>query len=965
MSNLLFLKQWNNYYNRRIKTSTNYLSTQYILKENINFNPNDDINTELIINWTQNWLPDYMLLLSGNMPTIPASFMDGMTFCRIMNADQNVYEIEGTAAEVQASMISNRFFGSDNKELNLSVMANYENESYGTVYIDIEGSVDLDKFYCAVPVIDGLSINIWSDSNSITITSSNMPGGGVLNKASLESLGWLGEEPVWGITFTGASPDVVWGLVDTRQLPNILTEQKWFVTDCVRTRKNQYNIKLHRDIISDNMYGLSTGVFNVDRCRLSSDNPLIFNKEGFEYNQIKKEEYLISDRTNTPWIVGYMAKNTSSNNSISFADDYDIDMRDTSFSNWTYATKLGTKYGPATVTDCKIGISYENDWWTGGYTGCFIWNGPSTNWTETVSGNNIGLANEMVRYSESNYNTVKNANRINWWNWSLANDKENTAHLPDLTASQITDLRSYNGKKILFSDGVYLISFTNPHDVITTYTDNENELTQYIVDTLASHSPTGTVKHRHLEVYKTRKSAYSLSYSKVADITTISWKLPSTANSLTDAPYKMFCLPLPLTGHNVYVDSHLQDKDVNLQVAMDILANTTQGQIYDVQVLPFCPIEFASYSAGSTSTYLTSPAGTQDVDYSLITNTHTEQEWIEDPNEDGHYEDVTVTDTIGRIYFPETSSFKFTTTQILKKNSNGTYSRVNINVQPYLNGSGETKILSEQQFIRLCDSTYTSVFEMSPVKNGGINSFNMFCTYKPYNPYILVAPNFGNLYGNSYEDSRGLLCLGDYSLPNTDSAWQQYELNNKTYQQSFNREITHMEKEFAIQRQEAGFGIAAGTVQGITTGAVVGGMASGNPLGAVIGGAVGGATSLIGGAMDYANLGKRQYEEINYRKDLFNFSLQNIKAMPHTLTKTSAIVANTKYLPFIECYDATDAERDILRQYIEYNGMKAGYVGNINASGFVKANIIKYNEPLPANEVDALNTELIKGVYFE
>ena len=553
----------------------------------------------------------------------------------------------------------------------------------------------------------------------------------------------------------------------------------------------------------------------------------------------------------------------------------------------------------------------------------------------------------MVRYSESSYNTVKNANRINWWNWALADTKENAEHVPGLTETQIADLRGYNGKRVLFSDGVYLISFTNPYTTTTTYTDNENELTRYIVETLASHSPTGTVKHRHLEQYKTRKQQYSLSYTKVADITTIDWKLPSTANSLTDAPYKMFCLPLPLDGHSVYIDSKLQDKDVNLQVAMDILNNTTQGQIYDVQVLPFCPIEFASYSVGSTSTYLTSPTGIQDADYSLITNTQGQ-----------------TTTTIGRIYFPKTSSFKFTTTQILKKNSNGSYSRVNINVQPYLNGTGETKILSEQQFIRLCDSTYTSVFEMSPVKNGGINSFNMFCTYKPYNPYILVAPNFGGLYGNSYEDSRGLLCLGDYSLPNTDTAWQQYELNNKTYQQSFNRDITHMEKEFAIQRQEAGFGIAAGTVQGAASGAMAGAMVGGG-YGAAAGAIVGGATSLIGGAMDYANIGKRQKEEINYRKDMFNFSLQNIKAMPNTLTKTSAIVANTKYLPFIECYDATDEERDILRQYIEYNGMKAGYVGSINASGFVRANIIKYNESLPAHEVDALNTELIKGVYFE
>lgn len=890
-----------------------------------------------------------MLLLSGNMPTIPASFMDSMTYCSIINNDQQVYNFEGTAPQLQANMATHRFFDTDTKDLNIGIMANYDNDNYGSVYIDIEGDVALNQFYCVVPVIDGMTITVWSDSNSIEITSSNMPGGGVLNKASLESLGWLGEENVWGIKFEGASPDVVWGYVDTRQIPNILTAQKWFVTDCIRTRKNQYKINLHRDIVSDNMYGLSTGVFNVDRCKLPSDNPLIFNKEGFEYNQIKKEEYLISDRTNTPWIVGYIAENTNSSHSISFAKDYDIDRRSTSFAEWEYANKLGTQHGPATVTDCKIGISWEHNWWEGGYTGCFIWNGPATNWTETVSGDNIGLNNEMVRYSESNYNTVKNAYRINWWNWSLANEKENTAHLPDLTASQITDLRSYNGKKVLFSDGVYLISFTNPYDTIYTYTDNDNELTQYIVNTLASHSPTGTVKHTHLEEYKTRRSTYVLSYNKVADITTINWKLPSTANKLTDAPYKMFCLPLPLAGHSVYVDSYKQDKDVNLQVAMDILANTTSGQIYDVQVLPFCPIEFASYSVGSTSTYLTSPSGIADVDYSLITNTVGQS-----------------TTTIGRIYFPKASSFKFTTTQILKKNSNGTYSRVNINTQPYLAATGETKILSEQQFIRLCDSTYTSVFEMSPVKNGGINSFNMFCTYKPYNPYILVAPNFGGLYGNSYEDSRGLLCLGDYSLPNTDTAWQQYELNNKTYQQSFNREITHMEKEFAIQRQEAGWQIAAGTVQGAASGAMAAGMASGgNPYAAAAGAIVGGATSLIGGAMDYANLGKRQGEEINYRKDMFNFSLQNIKAMPNTLTKTSAIVANTKYLPFIECYDATPEEQQILRQYIEYNGMKAGYVGSINASGFVRANIIKYNEPLPAHEVDALNTELVKGVYFE
>lgn len=360
MSNLLFLKQWNNYYNRRIKTSTDYISTPYILKENINFNPNDDIDTELIINWNQSWVPDYMLLLSDNMPTIPASFMDGINFCSITNNYQEVYLSTGTEAEVQASMATNKFFDLDTKELDLNKMANYENDNYGHVFIDLEGYIALDQFYCVVPIITGMSIHLWSDNNDITITTSNMPDGGVLNKAALESLGWVDNEEIWGISFLGASPDAVWGHVDTRQIPTIVTDQKWFVTDCVRTRKNQYNIKLHRDIVGDNMYGLTTGVFNIDRCKLSSDNPLIFNKEGFNYNQIKKDEYLISDRTNTPWIVGYIAENANSSHSISFAKNYDIDLRNTSFANWEYANKLGTQYGPATVTECKIGIAYEN-----------------------------------------------------------------------------------------------------------------------------------------------------------------------------------------------------------------------------------------------------------------------------------------------------------------------------------------------------------------------------------------------------------------------------------------------------------------------------------------------------------------------------------------------------------------------------------------------------------------------------
>ena len=50
MSNLLFLKNYNNYYNRRIKTDINFSNYDYQILQNINFNPNDDIDTEQIVN---------------------------------------------------------------------------------------------------------------------------------------------------------------------------------------------------------------------------------------------------------------------------------------------------------------------------------------------------------------------------------------------------------------------------------------------------------------------------------------------------------------------------------------------------------------------------------------------------------------------------------------------------------------------------------------------------------------------------------------------------------------------------------------------------------------------------------------------------------------------------------------------------------------------------------------------------
>lgn len=140
----------------------------------------------------------------------------------------------------------------------------------------------------------------------------------------------------------------------------------------------------------------------------------------------------------------------------------------------------------------------------------------------------------------------------------------------------------------------------------------------------------------------------------------------------------------------------------------------------------------------------------------------------------------------------------------------------------------------------------------------------------------------------------------------------------------------------------------------------------GGPIGAGVMGAVGAGASLAGGIADISNTKKLQAEQLSAKTDQFNYSLQNIKAQPTTLTKTSAINATNKYVPFIEYYSCTDEEKQILEDFITYNGMNAGYVGNIDFSGYVQANIIRANSvQINATELSVLNEELAKGVYLQ
>ena len=283
------------------------------------------------------------------------------------------------------------------------------------------------------------------------------------------------------------------------------------------------------------------------------------------------------------------------------------------------------------------------------------------------------------------------------------------------------------------------------------------------------------------------------------------------------------------------------------------------------------------------------------------------------------------------------------------------------------------KMSNDCSLYRLSAGNYSAIFEFSPAKSFGFDGFRVDCTYKPYSPWIHVIPKLKGLYGADFaniDDSRGLICGGDYSLPQITNEWANYQLSNKTYQDVFDRQIKNMDVNNAIARQEQNWQSLAGTISAGAGGATTGLMLGGVP-GAVAGALVGSTAGAIGGALDYENLVKRQNEAKSYATDMFNYSLQNIKAIPNALAKTSALVANTKIWPFLEIFECTDREKKAYLDKLEYDGMTIMAIGKLSdyivagQSHYFKGDIIRMPTiKEDSHVVDEIYTEIKKGVYI-
>ena len=281
------------------------------------------------------------------------------------------------------------------------------------------------------------------------------------------------------------------------------------------------------------------------------------------------------------------------------------------------------------------------------------------------------------------------------------------------------------------------------------------------------------------------------------------------------------------------------------------------------------------------------------------------------------------------------------------------------------------KLANECDVLRLVSQNYSAIFEFSAAKSGGVDGFLADCTYKPWSPYIHILPKLKGLYGDNFvsiDDARGLICGGDMSLPQLSNAWANYQLQNKTYQEMFDRQIKNMDVQNDINRQGALAQLIAspftGGSAGATAGAKIGGM-----QGAAIGAAAGAVGGGITAGIDYANNIRMMEENRQYKIDMYGYNLQNIQAIPTSLTKTSALTYNTRVWPFIEYYTCTETERSALKDKMKYNGMTIMKIGKLTdyllgEDNFYKGQLIRLNIKVDSHMAYEIYNELNKGVYL-
>lgn len=695
---------------------------------------------------------------------------------------------------------------------------------------------------------------------------------------------------------------------------------RWFIIESTRTRQGQYNVTLKRDVIADNYNKVLNSDCFIQKATVSDESALIYNQESITTNQIKTAEYPLKDESKMAWIVGFVnreapAKTISINSSV--VADYEM-------STYRFKDYFTKDANSETIIDGYVYVT-NTQYSSSPFASKFVLD-------EYANQTNLGNSTSKGDYKYTDQNgTLKAYIQENGLNLALNISTKHSLYDGISSDSNYNSLLYEEGKIVRDGTDFYKIG-TKVETHERTYRITEDKDGTYLLTYLTNFMKnfagykSGTpyfeiyIKYDSLRLTKTPvvEGEYSIDY-------------PGKTGHLInkDAPFDVFCIPY---ADDMKIRVGSSEVQANKQFAMSIaseIGRNLDGNCYDIQLLPFCPM----------------------TGYTVTDN-------IFDINSSDAKRRTAIKKGDTAVYWMFWST-----------SNSGTF---NIHL-PLL--AGNKKIANQCDMYRLVSPNYSGQFEFNLAKNGGsVEYFNVDYTYLPISSYIHVNPDFKGLYGSDFNDARGLICQGDFSIMYLSDPWKNYQQNNKNFEQIFSREISNMDVNRKYQRM------------GETISAWTGALGAGGSIGGLIGGVAGGITggvagvaSLAAGYADRSISDKLYQESVSFKKDMHEMQLENIKALPNSIAKTTAYNENNKIFPILEYYTCTDEEKDLVAKAIVNMGMTVNAVGKpidyfyntwsyngIFSKGFFKATLIRLEDlPEDYHMLQAIAEELSLGIYFK
>lgn len=725
-------------------------------------------------------------------------------------------------------------------------------------------------------------------------------------------------------------------------------DSRWFVIEAARTRAMQLELTLRRDVVADYYDSIVTAPCFIEKATPQSiRDPAIYNSENMRFNQIKTGETLLWDETACPWIVGYIPRDsfeTDTTVSINAQLGGSQDITVTNLSDYAYY-QYNNQVVNGSVTNPKIqilvthmairgGTLYrygnaikinENGTFIGvtrsGFTGSikgYYYTASSTAGTDSFT-------DEYARTVVGNMPTLAD---------DFKAELENYLPTGSITEEEYQGIVADNGKIIYESSTgkYYKVNLTSSQNsssqsyfVIGYESSLGIKMQNAIVKSFGSYTLANPIDTTDVFSFTSETSMQQLSIDPIE--VQISVQIPAVRYQASETPYDIFCIPYSnsLTikeNGETYIQN--TNKGVGINIAQQIMTKVGSGNVYDVQLLPYCPVRYCI-------------------------------------KEDGSFD-------IGGAIYSDITADGEKVNVLLWATSDNFSLQIPISIQEKQNVL-DKKVATSTEFIRLCAPNFSKSFEFDPQMNNGMDYVTVLCHYKPFNPYIKVQPNFKGLYGNNYNDARGLICQGDFSLAQVTSAWADYELQNKNYQNIFDREMQNLKTTQSIQRQQETISGYLGALGGAAGGAMTGAMVGGG-VGAGVLGVLGAVGSIAGAHTDRYFNDQLRGEALDYKQDMYGYQIGNIQAIPNGLSKTSAISPDNKFVPFIEYYSCTDEEKEALIGKLTYNGYTIMRIGTIQnfitaAQSYIKGKLIRLEGISDDYHLlNAISGEMDKGVFI-